>query len=408
VNGYAGRRPHTLHKLVVLVLPCLVCMLLTASPASAATRQVPFGFLGSVVDPALVLGESAATLDAQYELMAQNGVESIRTDFYWSQANPAPGVYDWTLTDRMVTAAASHGLDVLPIIEFTPFWASSQPANNGNLQPPADFATFTTFMTAIVQRYGPTGAFWSQHPELMRNPIRHWQIWNEPAGSFNWRAVPWYPSYVKLLKAGYQGVKAADPEATVVSGAVVGLNTTTLTPWKELSDLYRTGARKYIDVVAVNAFTNALHGQPPAAAVDRNLQVYERVRAVMARHGDARKPIYNTEVTWTAALGKLPKRELAGFETTPKGQAERMTAYFERAAKDRKLRIKHVYWYTWFSGYTPARSFDNIPTFQYAGLTAHAAVGQPFVRKPLLSAYARVAARLEGCRKTANARACRG
>jgi polysaccharide biosynthesis protein PslG len=262
-------------------------------------------------------------------------------------------------------------------------------------------------MTAIAQRYGPTGSFWAQHAGLRPDPIREWQIWNEPAGDFDWRPVPWYPSYLSLLKAGYQGVKAVDRRAIVVPGAVVGLNTTMLTPWRELSDLYRSGARRYMDVVAVNAFTNALDGRPVAAAVDRNLEVYRRARAVMARHGDRRKPIYNTEVTWTAALGKLPRRDLAGFETTAKGQAARMTADFTRVAKERRLGIERVYWYTWFSGYTPARSFDNIPTFQYARLTAHAAVGRPFVKEPLLAAYARTAARLEACRKTANARVCR-
>jgi hypothetical protein len=407
LNGYSGPRPRTLHKLVTLVSLALACVLITAAPASAAKRQVPFGFLGSVVDPSLALSESDATIDAQYALMAQNGIESIRTNFYWSEANPAPGVYDWTLSDRIMLAAGRHGLDVLPIVEFTPLWASSQPGNHGTIQPPADFGTFKTFMSAIVQRYGPTGSFWLEHPELKKTPIRDWQIWNEPAGDFDWKPVPWYPPYVKLLKAGYAGIKAVDSGAKVVSGAVVGLNTTTLTPWQELSDLYKAGARKYMDVVAVNAFTSALHGQPAKAAVDRNLQIYDRVRKVMARHGDAKKPIFNTEVTWTAALGKVAKKYLAGFETTPQGQANRMTAYFERVAKDTKLRIKRVYWYTWFSGYTPAKSFNNIPTFQYAGLTAHSAVGKPFTKKPLLTAYAKVAAKLEGCKKTANAKVCR-
>ena len=282
MNGYSGPRPRTLHKLVTLLALGLACLLVAASPASAAKRQVPFGFLGSVVDPALNLSETDAVVDQQYALMAQNGVESIRTNFYWSALNPAPNVYDWSQSDKIMLAAGRHGLDVLPIVEFTPIWASSQPGNHGTIQPPADFNTFKLFMAAIVQRYGPTGSFWVQHPELKKTPIRDWQIWNKPAGDFDWKPVPWYPPYVKLLKAGYEGIKAVDKGATVVSGAVVGLNTTTLTPWQELSDLYRSGARKYMDVVAVNAFTAALHGQPAKAAVDRNLQIYQRVRRHVA------------------------------------------------------------------------------------------------------------------------------
>jgi hypothetical protein len=408
LNGYSGPRPRTLRSLAALLGLGLACLLVAASPASAAKRHVPFGFLGTVVDPAMAYGENAATLDAQYALMARNGIESVRTNFDWRFANPGPGVYDWTVTDNIMLAAGKHGLDVLPIVEFTPYWASSQPGNHGTLQPPADYGTFATFMTAAVERYGPNGAFWKAHPELKADPIRQWQIWNEPAGDFDWKPSPWAPPYVKLLKAGYKAIKKADKHAKVVSGAVVGLNTTTLTPWKELSDLYRLGARKYMDVVAVNAFTAALNDQSAKAAVDRNLELYRRVRRVMSRHGDAKKPIYNTEVTWTSALGKVKKKYLAGFETTQKGQAQRMTEYFSRVAKDQKLRIKRVYWYTWFSGYTPARSFNNIPSFQYAGLTAHDAVGKPFRRKPLLSAYARIAAKLEGGRKSDDARTYRG
>jgi hypothetical protein len=44
-------------------------------------------------------------------------------------------------------------------------------------------------------------------------------------------------------------------------------------------------------------------------------------------------------------------------------------------------------------------------TFQYAGLNRFA--GNVFTRLPVLSTYARVAARFEGCRKSANARRCR-
>ena len=36
------------------------------------------------------------------------------------------------------------------------------------------------FVKAAVRRYGPHGQFWTQHPELPNDPIRTWQVWNEP------------------------------------------------------------------------------------------------------------------------------------------------------------------------------------------------------------------------------------
>lgn len=380
-------------------------LLVAAAPAGAARPVVPFGFMGVVVDPQLLFSESAATLDTQYALMARNGVESIRTNFLWSQANPAPGVYDWSVTDRAVTSASRFGLRILPIVQFTPGWAASDP-DDASIRPPADYGSFTTFMQAATQRYGPTGSFWVEHPELKRNPIREWQIWNEPAANYNWKSTPWYRTYVKLLRAGHDGVKGVDRSAKIVAAAVVGLDNKR-TPWSELEDLYRVGARRYMDVVAVNSFTRALNTEGASAAVTRNLEIYRRVRRVMIRRGDARKPIYNTEVTWTAALGKIPRSRQLGPETTARGQAQRLTTYYNRVGRGRKYGIARVYWYTWFSVYAPRSRDFMAPTFQYAGLTLHRDVGAPFTAKPLLRTYANVAAGLRGCRKATDARVCR-
>ena len=120
------------------------------------------------------------------------------------------------------------------------------------------------------------------------------------------------------------------------------------------------------------------------------------------------RPIWFTELTWTAAKGKIPKRALFGFETTPKGQAARLKAAFSRLARDRRsLGVGRVYWYNWASEYvsTFAPGGPGNLTFQYAGLNK--VDGNVFSPLPLLGTYARTAARYEGCRKSADARRCR-
>ena len=50
----------------------------------------------------------------------------------------------------------------------------------------------------------------------------------------------------------------------------------------------------------------------------------------MRKHGDGRKPIILTELTWPAAVGKVPKRALLGLETTTSGQVARLKAAYRK------------------------------------------------------------------------------
>jgi polysaccharide biosynthesis protein PslG len=356
------------------------------------------------MDPSLPDGDPAA-LDAQMALMASSGVQSVRTNLNWDALEPGRGQYDWSSADRIVRAAASHGLQLLPIIEFTPLWASSHPSGPFNFSeyPPAHNSDYGAFMTTIVDRYGPNGSFWRDNPSLRKVPIKDWQIWNEPAGTnYDWRSSNWSASYTALLKAAYKAVHLADRTAVVVTGAMVGLNTTTKTPWAETRDLYRHGAKRYFDALAVNAFTG---GVTATAAVDRSLEIVKLARQVMLNNHDAGTPIWVTEVTWPASAGRIPRSVQIGIETTPKGQAQRLSAYYTRIASSHAARIQRAYWYTWFSPYSPIPMAGNPATFQYTGLVQwDLQAGHPFVPLPILSTYAKVAAKFEGCRHNTQAR----
>jgi hypothetical protein len=381
--------------IVLAALPCLAF----ASPAGAAKRQVPFGFFGTVLDGPVQRADDA-TLDAQMALMAQSGVESVRTLFNWASANPAPGVYSFAASDRIVRAAAAHGLQVLPIVLYTPAWASTNPSDPV-LYAPKDPNTYAQYMTALIGRYGPAGSFWAENPALPRVPIRAWQIWNEPAADFFWKSQPFQNTYPALLKAAYKAVHAADRNAQVVLGGLAGLASGS-TPWGQIKALYRHGAGNAFDVVAVHPFSN---DASPSKSVTRVLKIVKLVRDEMRRHRDAKVPIWLTELSWSSAKGRIPRNDYLGFETTPSGQAQRLSAMYRRLAGDRSLRIQRAFWYTWASYYVP-QSIDGFATsFQYSGLMRFA--GGAYNRTRLLSAYAGVAKRLEGCRKTADARRCR-
>jgi hypothetical protein len=387
---------------VVAIL--LLSLSAAAAPALAGVRKVPFGFFGTTLDPTETADATQSQLDGQTALMARSGVETLRLNLSWSEAEPEPGVYDWAPSDRLVMAAALHGLSLLPIVEFTPLWAAPANVADPTYWLPAHPSVFGTFMTALVDRYGPHGTLWESHPKLRRYAVHFWQIWNEPAGDYDWNPAPWPKSYTTLLKIGYKAVHRADPRAKVVSGSVVGLilKGVTQTPWGEARAMYKAGAGRYFNVLAINAYTDTTDA---SVAAQQSVKLVQYVRNVMKHHGDAHKPIWVTELTWSAAKGKIPPKEYSGFSETERGQAARMTDYYEDLAKDRSLGVRRALWYTWASSYSLKDTVNEPPVFAFSGLVKWRP-GRPFSPLPILSTFQKVAANLEGCRKSSNATKC--
>ena len=371
------------------MLLTLALALTWALPAHAAKRKVPRGFYGAMwnragtaVDPSLY--------DGQFARMAKSGVESVRTVFSWAGAQPVAGqAPSFTDTDHVVALAAAHRVDLLPVVIYTPVWARDYPdvASSGPRLP----SDFSAYLTALIGRYGPKGTFWDEHRELPKVPVRRWQIWNEPHFDDYWHTEGgelWADHYALLLKDAYQAVKLADPHAQVVAAALASF------PWTYLEAINRAGAAKSMDVVAVNPFTvypwSVIRGE-------------RKVRKVMRKWGQRRKPLWITEATWPASKGKAPGRTRASWqkqwETGPVGMAKRLREVYKLlVARRRHDRIGRVYWYTWATDYAGDDLFD------YSGLLRWD--GSTFLGTPALRAYTASARLHEGCRKTSAGR-CR-
>lgn len=352
------------HRMRAFVAALLACL---ALPAVAGAR-VPDGWLGVVADGPLTA--DGARLDAEWDLMAKSGVQSVRTAFYWNEAQPtAGGAPDWRRYDAVVASAARRRLIVLPIVQRSPSWAAKRPGDIAS--PPRDPATYAAFLTALVGRYGPGGSFWTEHTDLQPHPIREWQIWNEPNLTRYWTTQPFARSYVRLLRAAHAAIRAADPGARVV---LAGLPNES---WTALRSIYRAGGKGAFDVVALHPYT----GKP------RNVvRLVELARREMRRAHDSPRPVWITELSWPAAEGKT--RNTPGFETDERGQARRLTEGLRRlAAARRRLKIDKVIWYTWLSREGSVNSFD------WSGLR-RVRRGR-IVSAPSLAAFRRSARRLQ-------------
>jgi polysaccharide biosynthesis protein PslG len=370
---------------LAIVIVVAASLLACAPAADAARRSVPQGFYGVMYDRAITAAPEA-TQDAQWALMARSGVESVRTVFNWSAAQPDPGTPpSFAGTDQLVALAARHRIRLLAIVRDCPAWAASDPTKLGAY--PARSSDYTAYLRALVERYGPRGSFWAEQPEIPRLPVRTWQIWNEPHLNVWWNTDgrspnAWAPEYAELLKESYRTIKASDRGATVVLAGLADF------AWAHLDLLNKSKISRYFDVASFNFFTSR------PALVIRGLRYFRRA---MARGGERRKPVWLTETTWPAGKHRVAVPTTSwqrAWYTTDAGMAKRLTGMYSVAAKYRRReRLGGVYWYTWASAYGDDDLFD------YAGLNRFA--DGLATQQPALRAYALSARRHEGCRKTA-------
>jgi hypothetical protein len=362
----------------------------SAAPAAAA---LPPGFVGVNIGGPMVAPTSGVDLAEQFDLMVSSGVESIRVVFSWEQAQPyaswsqvpaeqagqfvdADGVpTSFVATDQIVLMAAERGLRVLPTVIYAPSWDARVRA--AWLAVPRSPGPYAAYLTALVGRYGPRGTFWAEHPELLRQPIRAWQIWNEPNLTHYW-PQPFARGYVDLLSAAHTAIKRADPHAQVVLGAL------TNTSWTAIREIAKVpGARGLFDVVAVNGFTSTPR---------RVILLLTLMRQAMNGIGARRTPLLATEVSFPSALGNSLQH--FDWNTTEAGQARDVAQLLPLLAAQRtRLNLIGFDYYTWMG-----HEYRGAPAFEFAGLLRWQS-GGTVSAKPALSAFTRAALALEGCRR---------
>ncbi|MCW2957809.1 MAG: endo,4-beta-xylanase [Solirubrobacterales bacterium] len=308
----------------------------TAAGAATTVPKLPAGFVGVNADGPL-LHDPAVTLATELGRMQATGITKVRAVFDWASVQPTgPESTDLTRLDAVVGAFAQRRLPVLPVVIHSPIWAADTKAPGGYGAPPADPATYGAFLTTLVQRYGPAGSFWAQNPAIPRLPIRSWQIWNEPNLPRFWTRQPFARSYAALVKAADAAVAKADRGAKIILGGITnGLGSPS---WEAIDQLYKAGAGRHFDVIAVHPYTGT---------ASRVIETLRRVRAAARKHGGGKTPIALTELSWSSGGGKGGG---VTWDTTEAGQANRLTLVFGQIAKYRlSLRLASAYWYTWLS-----------------------------------------------------------
>ncbi len=305
-----------------------MALVLLATPATVAAGRAPAGFVG--------ISPQSVPSDSDLELMAEADVASVRLPLSWSQVEPvSPGAKDpdWSSFDHGVELAADHGLSVFPFVWGTPPWLSASPGVEP--ETPRELSAWKSFLRRAALRYGPSGEFWEQNPELTPEPIRRWEIWNEPNIVTFGSADP--EGFANVLRAAGQVLHRVEPGSKVILGGLFGRPLQVppnLQPGTFLSRLYRTrDLKRWFDGIG-------LHPYVAGAAAMRG-QI-ENLRRVMAVHNDASTPIYVTELGWGSDSYE------SRWERGLYGQADQLSLAFSMLSRHRySWRIGGVWWFSW-------------------------------------------------------------
>jgi hypothetical protein len=254
---------------------------------------------------------------ASVEQASALGAGWVRAFVRWDQIEPAgPGRWDAAQIggiDEIVNGANARGIKVLVVVLGAPSWANG---SADALVPPRDPADFGRFVGAMSARY--------------HGRIAAWEIWNEPDDAQFWHGAVSPASYAPLLRAAYRAIKDADSSALVLAGASTGND------YPFLEGLYGAGAGDSFDGVASHTDTACLVTSPDVfyrenGRVGRfSFLGFRETHAVLAAHGDGDKPIFLSEIGWSASRGMCARGASAGRKAAGVSEAQQ-AAYLKLA-----------------------------------------------------------------------------
>lgn len=252
----------------------------------------------------------------------------VKQTFSWEDIQPDP--HGDFLTGRgyeVLNELERRDLKLIVRLSDAPAW--SHPSVSGGKgvdyidAPPDDLADFGAFCGRIASDF--------------KGRIAGYQVWNEPNLSREWgRRTPDPAGYVGLLKVCSDAIRAADPDAVIISAGLAPTGTYDQTAMPDdlyLQGMYDAGFQRYVDVVGAHAPGYTEPERDPAQAPGGNrffsFRRVEDLRRIMIRNGDAARQMALLEVGWTTDPNNPAYNWFAVDEAT---QADYLRRAYEYAA----------------------------------------------------------------------------
>jgi hypothetical protein len=314
------------------------------------------------------------------DLIRAAGFRFIREEFPWEdieihgkgdfidRRNDPAGVDAWAKYDQIVTLAAERDIAVIARLSNPPAWTRAAGDEIGTNAPPDDFNDFGDFAAAVAERY--------------RGRIHYYQLWNEPNGNEEWGRQDVNPeAFAELLCLAHDRIKAVDPTAVVLAGA---LTPTVANDGRNMNDLIflermlAAGAGACFDVFSAQGY--GLWSGPTDQRLRPTVINYAHnlfLRDILVRHGYADKPIWISEMGWNTApehitptYGRVTEEQQARYTVGAYGRAQDewpwigVNAYwFFRRPSDAEREQAWYYFRMLEPDFTPLPVYDAVADY---------------------------------------------
>lgn len=218
-------------------------------------------------------------------MLERTGSTVARTSLAWSGVEASPGGSNWYGTDQLYANLQARGIRPLWSVIDAPCWAQPNhaacSAGKSQLRPaPAYYDELADFAVAAAKRYPDSVGI---------------EVWNEPNYPKFWGGWPEPDLYAKMLKEVAGALHREVPGMAVVSG---GLSPHADSDKKAigfsnfLTRMYELGAAQQADAIGIHPYP----GVGPNEDYIADVRVYlGKIQQVMAKHGEAAKPMWATE-----------------------------------------------------------------------------------------------------------------
>jgi hypothetical protein len=224
------------------------------------------------------IGQSINDRSGVATALAWLGVGSVRIDAPWKAIETAPGRFEippWL--EQAVDQSRARGVEPLLILAYgNPLYGDDKPRSS-----------------AAIDAFARYAAFVAKH---FAGRVRRFDLWNEWETRTG-RTTPGTPEdYVALARRAYPAIRAANPEALVLSG---GISAPGLAD-KFVERLIAAGGLDFVDAISVHPYVFQKSG---SIAPELAVAELDRVHALTSAAGKP-KPVYVTEMGYPDFAGR--------------------------------------------------------------------------------------------------------
>ena len=253
------------------------------------------------------------------------GPKINRFSFDWQKVEPQAGKLDFSLPEQYVQSDLAHGYATIAILEHTPYWATNAATTNTAAQVP-------TGLDLAWNDPGNTwGAFVFASASHFKGRITDYEVWNEPdlMGGASWAGSR--AQFFQLLKVAYLAIKAADPNARVITGSL-NYNPTWLNDVlkADIADPAAFANNYYFDAIGIHSYGRAI----------APYNIGQTAHALLKQYSIPDKPVFATELG--IPVDDDPPSSKAGIVgTTIEAQSYMVESFASALAGG----IDHMLWY---------------------------------------------------------------